>query len=122
MNVKRTMLSCGVTMVATVCLLFGGSPAARLGDLTTHGGSVLGGSPDVMIQGMPAARLGDWVTCPRSTPGLPPVPHVGGNISGGCSPTVFINGMPAARTGSTVTEVGAVSAVMGGGTTVIIGP
>jgi uncharacterized Zn-binding protein involved in type VI secretion len=31
------------------------------------------------------------------TPGTPPIPHVGGPISGPCAPTVLIGGLPAAR-------------------------
>jgi len=35
--------------------------------------------------GKPAARLGDMHMCPMVTPGLPPIPHVGGPITGpGC--------------------------------------
>jgi uncharacterized Zn-binding protein involved in type VI secretion len=30
--------------------------------------------------GMPFARVGDLHLCPMVTPGLPPVPHVGGPI------------------------------------------
>ena len=29
----------------------------------------------------PAARVGDMHVCPMQTPGLPPIPHVGGPIS-----------------------------------------
>jgi uncharacterized Zn-binding protein involved in type VI secretion len=45
----------------------------------------------------PAARLTDMHTCPMVTPGMPPIPHVGGPIIGpGCA-TVIIAGLPAAR-------------------------
>lgn len=37
-----------------------------------------------------AARLTDMHTCPMQTPGLPPVPHVGGPIIGPGVPTVLI--------------------------------
>jgi uncharacterized Zn-binding protein involved in type VI secretion len=37
--------------------------------------------------------------CPMVTPGVPPIPHVGGPISGPGCPTVLINGMPAAVMG-----------------------
>ena len=30
--------------------------------------------------GMPAARVGDMHVCPMVTPGVPPIPHVGGPI------------------------------------------
>ena len=47
--------------------------------------------------GQPAARLTDMHVCPMVTPGMPPVPHVGGPISGpGCA-TVLIGKLPAAR-------------------------
>jgi len=47
--------------------------------------------------GQPAARLGDKHTCPAATPGLPPIPHVGGPILQPCCPTVLIGKKPAAR-------------------------
>jgi hypothetical protein len=37
--------------------------------------------------GKPAARLTDMHTCPMVTPGLPPIPHVGGPIVGPGAPT-----------------------------------
>ena len=45
----------------------------------------------------PAARLTDMHTCPMVTPGVPPIPHVGGPILPPCAPTVLINFLPAAR-------------------------
>ena len=36
----------------------------------------------------PAARLTDMHTCPMQTPGLPPIPHVGGPIVGPGVPNV----------------------------------
>ena len=53
-------------------------PAARMGDATAHGGTIVAGCPTVLIGGQPAARLGDMHTCPMQTPGTPPIPHVGG--------------------------------------------
>ena len=47
----------------------------------------------------PAARIGDMHVCPMVTPGVPPIPHVGGPISGPGCPTVLIGGMPAAVMG-----------------------
>ena len=38
----------------------------------------------------PAARLTDMHACPMQTPGLPPIPHVGGPVIG--LPTVIIGG------------------------------
>ena len=39
-----------------------------------------------------AARLTDLHTCPMQTPGLPPIPHVGGPVIGPGVPTVLIVG------------------------------
>jgi uncharacterized Zn-binding protein involved in type VI secretion len=75
-----------------------GKPAARLGDSTAHGGTIMVGFPMVLIGGMPAARMGDMHVCPMVTPGTPPIPHVGGPVLLG-SPMVLIGGMPAARMG-----------------------
>lgn len=81
-------------------------PAARVGDMTAHGGTISPpGCPTVLIGGMPAARLGDMHICPMQTPGTPPIPHVGGPITMG-SPTVLIGNQPAARVGDMATCVG----------------
>jgi uncharacterized Zn-binding protein involved in type VI secretion len=72
-----------------------GQPAARVGDMTSHGGAITGpGCPTVLIGGMPAARVGDMQACPMSDG---PKPHGGGAILPPGSPTVLIGGMPAAR-------------------------
>lgn len=47
--------------------------------------------------GQPAARITDMHTCPMVTPGLPPIPHVGGPIIGPCSPNVITGGLLQAR-------------------------
>lgn len=70
--------------------------AARVGDITNHGGSVVGpGALDVLIGGMPAAVAMDMHSCalPPNThqPTVSPFP-VG-------STTVLINGKPALRSG-----------------------
>ncbi|CNM03071.1 MULTISPECIES: PAAR domain-containing protein [Yersinia] len=36
----------------------------RIGDKTTHGGQVLGGSTKIRFGGIGAARVGDKVSCP----------------------------------------------------------
>lgn len=96
-------------------------PAARIGDQTTHGGAITGpGNPTVLIGGMPACRLSDMATCPLATPATPPVPHVGGPITGG-SPTVLIGGLPAARMGDVIVEAGPPSTIAIGCPTVLIG-
>jgi uncharacterized Zn-binding protein involved in type VI secretion len=46
---------------------------------------------------MPAARVGDMHVCPMVTPGVPPIPHVGGPVLPPGGVTVLIGGMPAAR-------------------------
>lgn len=53
--------------------------------------------PEVVSMQRPAARLTDMHTCPMVTPGVPPIPHVGGPINAPGSTNVFIQGLPAAR-------------------------
>lgn len=48
----------------------------------------------------PAARITDMHVCPMVTPGLPPVPHVGGPLLPPGTPTVLIAGLPAATLGT----------------------
>lgn len=69
---------------------------------------------------LPAARLGDMHVCPMVTPGVPPIPHVGGPITTPGSPRVFIGGMPAATLGSMAVCVGPPDMVVGGSVTVLI--
>jgi len=68
-----------------------------------------------------AARIGDMHTCPMVTPGTPPVPHVGGPISGPCVPTVLIANMPAAVVGDMCVCVGPPDTIAMGSTGVFIG-
>jgi uncharacterized Zn-binding protein involved in type VI secretion len=95
-------------------------PAARIGDPTAHGGSIVAGCPTVLIGGQPAARLTDMHVCPMVTPGTPPIPHVGGPVTLG-SATVLIGGMPAARVGDMATCVGPPDTIVSGCMTVLIG-
>lgn len=69
--------------------------AARVGDLTVHGGTVAGpGAPNVLIGGQPAAVAGDMHTCPLGSNAHPPAsPFPMGSSS------VLIGGRPALRTG-----------------------
>jgi uncharacterized Zn-binding protein involved in type VI secretion len=98
-----------------------GKPAARLGDMTAHGGTITGpGCPMVLIGGMPAATMGDMHVCPMVTPGTPPIPHVGGPITLG-SMGVLIGGKPAARMGDMAVCVGPPSSIILGCMTVLIG-
>jgi len=70
---------------------------------------------------MPAARLTDMHVCPMVTPGLPPIPHVGGPIVGPGAPTVLICGLPAANVSSTCVCVGPPDVIIMGSFTVLIG-
>ena len=54
----------------------------------------------------PAARVGDMHVCPMQTPGLPPIPHVGGPILPPGCPHVLIGNMPAACMGDSAVCVG----------------
>jgi uncharacterized Zn-binding protein involved in type VI secretion len=89
--------------------------AARVGDTSTHGGTLTGpGAASVKIAGMPAAVAGDMHAC-----SLPPNSHqptVSAFPSG--SGTVLIAGMQALRT-SDACICGAKAAV--GAPTVMIG-
>lgn len=55
---------------------------------------------------LPAARVSDFHMCPMVTPGLPPIPHVGGPILPPGAPTVMIGGPFAARMSDMATCVG----------------
>ena len=68
----------------------------------------------------PAARLTDMHTCPMQTPGLPPIPHVGGPIIGPGAPTVLIGGLPAAVVGDICVCIGPPDSIIKGSATVMI--
>ena len=68
-----------------------------------------------------AARLSDYHECPMVTPGLPPIPHVGGPIVGPGAPTVLIGGLPAACLGDMLVCVGPPDSIIKGSATVMIG-
>lgn len=93
-----------------------GQPAARMGDLAGHGGTIVMGSTTVLIGGMPAARMGDPLACPGFDG---PKPHVIGNITM-ASTTVMIDGAFAARQGD-ITGCGA-AGVSGKGAPAVAGP
>ncbi|NRB51207.1 MAG: PAAR domain-containing protein [Saprospiraceae bacterium] len=69
----------------------------------------------------PAARLTDMHTCPMVSPGLPPIPHVGGPIVGPGVPNVLIAKLPAAVLGDMCTCVGPPDTIVKGSATVMIG-
>jgi uncharacterized Zn-binding protein involved in type VI secretion len=71
--------------------------------------------------GKPAARITDMHTCPMVTPGTPPIPHVGGPITGPGCPTVLIGGVPAAVMGDMCVCVGPPDTIVLGSTGVMIG-
>jgi uncharacterized Zn-binding protein involved in type VI secretion len=89
--------------------------AARVGDVSTHGGSIVGpGASTVLIAGMPAAVAGDLHVCVLPPTGHQPIvsPFPAG------SATVLICGRPAVRT-TNPCLCGATAAV--GAPTVVIG-
>ena len=98
-----------------------GQPAARVGDLTSHGSTPLGPGPGcsiVLIEGKPAWRVtADSHVCPLSDG---PKPHGGGIVTVG-SATVNIGGLPAARQGDQVIEAGPPNPIAQGATRVNIG-
>ena len=66
-----------------------------------------------------AARQTDFHSCPMQTPGVPPIPHVGGPVSQGV-PTVLIGGLPAATVGSMCVCVGPPDSIVKGSSSVMI--
>ncbi len=97
-----------------------GLPAARVGDLTSHG-TPLGpgpGCPTVLIGSQPAWRAtADVHACPLLN-GI--VPHVGGVVAVG-SMTVLIGALPAARATDIIVEAGGPNPIAAGCMTVLIG-
>ncbi len=71
--------------------------------------------------GQPAARVGDMHVCPMVTPGVPPIPHVGGPILPPGKPTVLICSMPAATATNMCLCVGPPDMIAKGSATVLIG-
>jgi len=69
----------------------------------------------------PAARLTDMHSCPMVTPGLPPIPHVGGPVTGPGMPNVLIGGMPAACVGDLCVCIGPPDVIVKGSSTVLVG-
>jgi predicted chitinase/uncharacterized Zn-binding protein involved in type VI secretion len=94
-----------------------GKPAGRLGDVSTHGGTLILGAPNVLIGKMPAGTLGDMHVCPMVT-GV--VPHVGGPVALG-SMGVLLGKKPAARVSDLSPCVGPPDMLAMGCMTVLIG-
>jgi len=78
-------------------------PQARLGDMTSHGGTIITGSLTTMVNGRPVARMGDMHVCPIPYHGVTPI--VTGSLK------TSTDGRPNARIGD-VTGCGAV--IVGG--------
>lgn len=89
--------------------------------MTAHGTPLTGpGSSTVFIGGLPAWRaVADFHTCPLVTPGG--TPHGGGVAQPGSS-SVLVEGLPAALMGDTIVEAGPPNSIVGGCTSVLIGP
>ena len=68
----------------------------------------------------PASRITDMHVCPMVTPGVPPIPHVGGPIISGF-PTVITGMMPQARITDQCVCVGPPDVIVKGSATVIVG-
>jgi len=67
-----------------------------VGDITSHGGVVISGSPSSKIRGRAIARLGDLVNCPQCYAdgrphGINPIVQVAGRSK--------VDGIPVARAG-----------------------
>jgi uncharacterized Zn-binding protein involved in type VI secretion len=69
----------------------------------------------------PAARVSDMHICPMVTPGLPPIPHIGGPILPPGVVNVIIGGLPAATVGAMATCVGPIDSIIMGSVKVLIG-
>nr|WP_310568715.1 PAAR domain-containing protein [Gemmatimonas sp.] len=69
---------------------------------------------------MPASRITDMHVCPMVTPGVPPIPHVGGPIVVPGAPTVMIAKLPSATLGSMCVCVGPPDVIIKGSATVLL--
>ena len=68
----------------------------------------------------PAARVTDMHVCPMVTPGLPPIPHVGGPILPPAAMFVIVGGMPQARVTDMCVCVGPPDVIVLGSFTVFV--
>lgn len=69
----------------------------------------------------PFARVGDMHVCPMVTPGVPPIPHVGGPIMPPGHVTVLCGGMPVAKATGMCMCVGPPSVIAKGSMKVLTG-
>ena len=67
---------------------------------------------------LPAALVTDLHVCPMQTPGIVPIPHVGGPIVGPGAATVLICGLPAAVEGDMCVCIGPPDKISKGSATV----
>lgn len=68
----------------------------------------------------PASRITDFHMCPMITPGVPPIPHVGGPILPPCAVTVLTGCLPQARVTDMALCVGPPDVIVKGSTTVLV--
>lgn len=68
-----------------------------------------------------AARIGDMHVCPMVTPGTPPIPHVGGPVTGPGAVTVMTCGIIQAVVGDMCTCVGPPDTIAKGSMSVMAG-
>lgn len=68
----------------------------------------------------PASRASDMHVCPMVTPGVPPIPHVGGPIMPPCSVNVLTGMLPQARVSDLCLCVGPPDTIVKGSTTVLV--
>lgn len=68
-----------------------GAPQARLGDTSSHGGTIVTGAQRTLVDGKPAARMGDLHSCPLPFHGVTRIARGAGRT--------LIEGKPAARVG-----------------------
>ena len=71
--------------------------------------------------GQPCARITDMHVCPMVTPGVPPIPHVGGPILPPGAVTVLVGMLPAAQVSGMCVCVGPPDVIALGSFTVLVG-
>lgn len=69
------------------------SKIAVIGSSSSHGGSIITGDPNVLVNGKLVSRKGDLHTCPLPGHGVTA-------IVGNCVETLIIDGAPVAKVGS----------------------
>jgi uncharacterized Zn-binding protein involved in type VI secretion len=65
---------------------------ARLGDTSSHGGTIVSASSDTFVNGIAVARQGDLHSCPLRGHGITPL---------NSTSRVLVNGRPVVRVGDT---------------------